>query len=107
MAKTILIISFSNLAKDPRVNRQIQFLKKNYKIITAGTGDPNMEGVEFVSCSLFPHNYYEKARSATLLSFRRYEKYYWSLKSIVSLFKKLSHVHPDLIIAHDIESLPL
>lgn len=106
MVKTILIISFSNLAKDPRVNRQIRFLSKRYHVIAAGTGDPNVEGVEYVHCDM-PNSFSEKAQSAVLLLRKRYEKYYWTLKNVASLYKKLSHIQPDLIIANDIESLPL
>jgi hypothetical protein len=34
--KTVLIISYSNLHRDPRIIRQIRALKDNYKIITIG-----------------------------------------------------------------------
>lgn len=47
--KRILIISFSNLAFDPRVYRQINFLKDKYEIHTAGTGSSCIEAVHHVS----------------------------------------------------------
>ncbi len=46
--KTILVISFSDLARDPRVNRQIRFLSERYHVIAAGIADPGVPGVEFI-----------------------------------------------------------
>ena len=46
--KTILIISFSHLATDPRVNRQLRILNKYYRVIAAGLGDPDLPDLEFI-----------------------------------------------------------
>ena len=52
--KTILVISYSNLATDPRVNRQIRWLNEFYHVIAAGLTDPSVPGVRFISLSHIP-----------------------------------------------------
>ena len=105
--KTILIISFSDLAKDPRVNRQIHFLSKSYQVIAAGTGNPEIERVRFVSCQFVAKTFLEKFLAVGWLWLRKYEKYYWSNKHIQECYAKLLDILPDIIIANDIDSLPL
>lgn len=105
--KTILIISFSVLDRDPRVKRQIHFLSKHYNVIAAGIGGPGIGGVQFVSCEFSPPKGIEIIVNAGLLSLGRYESYYWRKEYINTYFRKLSGIHADLIIANDIESLPL
>lgn len=51
MNKKILIISVSNLKTDPRVYRQIDYLKRRYEMYTAGVESSELESVGFVSLS--------------------------------------------------------
>jgi glycosyltransferase involved in cell wall biosynthesis len=45
---TVLVISLSDLASDPRVDRQIDFLRAEHRVIAAGFGPPAHDEVEFV-----------------------------------------------------------
>jgi glycosyltransferase involved in cell wall biosynthesis len=45
---TVLIISLSELGSDPRVDRQIDFLREEHRVIAAGFGPPSYEDVEYV-----------------------------------------------------------
>jgi hypothetical protein len=45
---TVLIIAFSDLARDPRVNRQIRFLTGTYDIVAVGYEPPDVPGVRFI-----------------------------------------------------------
>ncbi|MEB3189313.1 MAG: glycosyltransferase [Snowella sp.] len=116
--KTILIISFSNLERDPRVNRQIRFLKDKYNIITAGYGSPNLDKVQYIH--LFPvidkpHipvfskllALPKKSLSAIRLLIGYFDKYYWTKPEIVYAYDQLKETNCDLIISNDIDSLPL
>jgi hypothetical protein len=111
--KTILIISFSNLKNDPRVNRQIQFLKDSYRVIAAGTEDPELPGVDFISCKLqFPKkNLRSRVAKAAVIRFlfysKQYDQYYWIPGNKPLILDRLSHLKPDLIIANDIQPLPI
>jgi glycosyltransferase involved in cell wall biosynthesis len=45
---TVLIISLSELGSDPRVDRQIDFLREEHRVIAAGFGPPTYEDVEYL-----------------------------------------------------------
>jgi hypothetical protein len=103
----VLVISFTDLKRDPRVNRQLDALRARYRVIAAGTGDPELEGVRFVGCKRAPRPLVAKLREAAELLLRRYETHYWGMAHILELRHKLQNVHVDLIVANDIEALPL
>ena len=104
--KTILIISFSNLATDPRVNRQIRFLSEHYRVIAAGLADPQVENVQYVPVVMAKKGL-PSFRSLFQLLLHRYDPHYWRQAHIIDGFRKLSRVRADLILANDIATLPL
>ena len=107
--KTILVISYSNLATDPRVNRQIRWLSEFYQVIAAGLGDPGVPGVRFVSLSHVPpkKSIAARGKSALHLLARQFDSHYWRLPATVKGLEALTGVHADLILANDLEALPL
>ena len=104
--KTILIISFSNLLTDPRVHRQIRFLAPHYRVIACGFGDPEVENVEFIPLTE-AQSRLPSLISALQLLLHRYEDWYWKQEPVVETLKKLSPIHADLILANDVDTLPL
>ena len=107
--KTILVISYSNLATDPRVNRQIRWLNESYQVIAAGLTDPGVPGVRFISLSHIPpkKTFLARGKSALQILARRFESHYWRLPATVKGLTTLRGVEADLILANDIEALPL
>jgi len=105
--KKILILSFSPLHSDPRVYRQIMFLKDKYELIAAGFSAPAIDGVQFASIEHKLPNLIWKMSAILDLKTSRYEDYYWSIYSVRSAWSKLESVGCDLIIANDLLSLPL
>jgi glycosyltransferase involved in cell wall biosynthesis len=107
--KTILVISYSNLATDPRVNRQIRWLSEFYHTIAAGLGDPGVPGVRFISLSHVPpkKSFLARGKSALQILARRFESHYWRLPATLKGLEALAGVQADLILANDIEALPL
>ena len=107
--KTILVISYSNLATDPRVNRQIRWLSEFYHVIAAGLGDPGVPGVRFISLSHIPpkKSFLARGKSALQILAGRFEHHYWRLPATVKGLAVLAGVQADLILANDIEALPL
>lgn len=102
MARKVLVISFSNLNTDARVKRQISFLKSMDFEITAlcydGPKDLNVIKIQPPNLSL-PY----KITSGVCLLLRFYDKAYHLLYG-----QKLSMDSKfDLIIANDVEALPL
>lgn len=105
--KKVLIISFTDLSSDPRVNRQIRFLKDEYKVIAVGKKSPEIEGVDFIDCGRIVKTWKEKVRDVFKLLGGYYESYYWSANHIKVCLEKLKDINVDVIIANDIDSLPL
>jgi glycosyltransferase involved in cell wall biosynthesis len=103
----VLVLSFSNLARDPRVNRQIRFLSERYRIIAAGYAPPDVPGVEFVPVELRAKSIAGKARSLFQYAIRNYDGYYWRQGHVRDLLERLANVRPDIIVANDLETLPL
>jgi len=104
--KTILVLSFSDLARDPRVNRQIRFLSKDYQVVAAGLASPGVEGVEFIPI-VKKINMIALALPSLKLLTRRFESWYWGQGHVIDCLRKLSHLRVDLVLANDIEALPV
>jgi len=64
LTRTVLIISFSDLKRDPRVSRQIEALRHRYQVTAAGLEDPAVDGVRFVRCTRAPRDFAAKASEA-------------------------------------------
>jgi len=105
MKPRILVISFTNLAKDPRVNRQIRFLREKYHVIAAGTGDPHVSDVQYVHLEVSPR--FLRRMRYTLLPFHIFEGFYWSSREVRQGRAHLADLRPDLVIANDVDALPL
>ena len=105
--KRITVISFSHLARDSRVNRQIRFLTSRYRVTACGLGDPEIPGVRFVSSR--PAGRRTMGRSlisALQLLLGQFERYYRTYANVPPCLRALSDVPADLVIANDIEALP-
>jgi Glycosyltransferase Family 4 len=105
--KRILVISFSNLNTDPRVNRQIRLLATHYDVTAAGTADPNVDGVKYIPISTTRKPLLSKALAAAVLKLGRYEQYYWMDGRAQACRAALAQVQFDVIVANDIATLPL
>ncbi|MDQ7799227.1 MAG: glycosyltransferase [Candidatus Edwardsbacteria bacterium] len=107
MPKKILIICFTDIARDPRVRRQISFLKNSYEITVLGSGDPGIAGITYLHCPFKHHTARQKVVPFLLLAGRQYEKHYWRQSFIKTGLKLLENRRYDLLIANEINSLPL
>ncbi|MGI9227419.1 MAG: glycosyltransferase [Gammaproteobacteria bacterium] len=107
MAK-ILIIVLSESHKDPRVQRQISSLENHHQLTVAAYTNPKVSNIEFIRIVERPPNkLFKKIFNAGILFFGYYEKYYWSQSEVRQLVKKIKCNQYDLIIANDIETLPI
>jgi hypothetical protein len=104
----VLVLSLTDLAIDPRVNRQIRALSDRYQVIAAGTAPPKIDGIQFFP---IPHpasrSFSRKAQSAVRLKLRQYEQYYWSQPQVHWCLSELADTRASVIIANDIITLPL
>jgi thiol-disulfide isomerase/thioredoxin len=104
--KKVLIICFTDLKSDPRPNRQIRFLKNNYLVTAMGLKSPDIENVDFVSVNRRKTPYIEKFIKFLLLIGKAFETFYWRQLKIYQ-YEFPEDRKFDLIIANDIDTLPL
>jgi len=103
----VLVLSFTDLGRDPRVHRQIRFLAERYAVVAAGTGDPRVPGVEYVALAPRPKALGGRLVGALRLALRRYEAYYWATRAVSDCLARLAGRSFDLVVANDIETLPV
>jgi len=102
---TILSISFSNLGIDPRVSRQINWMAEKHTVVAAGLEPPKRADVRFVRVAPALGGVVSKGLRAIGLLARQHERVYWSTYG--AAFAALQNERPDLIIANDLDTLPL
>lgn len=106
-SESILIISFSDLKSDPRVNRQIRTLSRNYRVVSAGWAEPGIPGVQFIQLLNGSKTLPRKLASAGNLLIRRYSAHYWETVRVQNALRALSGMRFDLILANELDTLPL
>ncbi len=102
----ILSISFSWMNTDSRVKRQLNILEQLGKVTLCchDSGDLNVDAVEVDRITF---NYPGKIIAPLQLLTGRYLNYYFSLHYIQQAMKKLKGRRFDLIVANDLNALPL
>jgi hypothetical protein len=103
----VLVISFSDLARDPRVDRQIGFLRPQHQIVAAGLAPPRHPVDEFIDISTPLPSLRDRALGLALLVTHSYNRHFWTRPSNTTVRKRLRHVRPDVVVANDIDTLPI
>lgn len=126
MKKKCLLLCYTDLANDPRVIKHFEALKDDYNIITAGTSPIGSER-EFVKIEEYSlwenlNNNMQKHRITSMLfffplkvsNFLRFKIFksfyflrYWNIKRTYDLLKLFGKGDIDLIVANDLNTLPL
>lgn len=107
MRKKMLVLSFSDIKNDPRVNRQVRLFSKYFSVVAAGLGDPTVVGVDFVPLQFVGRSFVGKVKSAVLLKLGLYDRVYWTASHMVDAYEKLERHSFDVIVANDLIALPL
>lgn len=102
---TALVLSFSDLGRDPRVSRQIGWLAQEFDVTAAGLGPPGRPGVRFIPIAPTMGGKPAKALRGLNLLLRRHECVYWDTYG--SAFAAVQAERPDLIVANDLDTLPM
>jgi hypothetical protein len=105
--RNILILAFSNLKHDARVLRQIEFLKDRYSLTVVCFDAFESNHYHFIKITKSNLTLIRKVSSALFLLSRLYSWAYRLLNDYRSVKDKLINKKFDLVIANDIESLPL
>lgn len=104
--KKVLVIVFSNLKHDARVMRQINWLRENYAVTAVCFDADDISGVEFIRISQTRLTLMRKALMAVALSLRAYNIAYKLFHDYGFLIDRLKGKF-DLVVANDIDALPL
>ncbi len=80
--RKVLIISFTDLKKDPRVNRQIRFLKDRYEVSTVGLESAEEEYVVFYRLERRSTSFFSNVKKALFCKIKLFEKVYWDTYNI-------------------------
>lgn len=127
---TVAVVSFSELARDPRVRRQIRFLSEAYRVIAVGYSDPGVNGVEFrpiraemagaktrrlpppfnaLRTALYgrPMRYLRALLKTAELRSGLYERIYWRDPRVVRCGDALMDIDAQVFVSNDIDTLPV
>lgn len=101
---SILILSFSPIVNDARVLRQVNLLKDDYSVTTCGFGEAPEGVVEHIEldASLLPTQL-----DGRLITLRAYRLAFWFTPAIRRAWRVLRGRDFDVILANDIETLPI
>jgi len=115
----VLVISFSDLAQDARVRRQLEALRGSCSLTTAALAPSGLEGVAHIALPAGDAHmqlpWLPRKIASAHIRLRRYlfkellkshDKFYWD-GVMRDALARLRHLRPDVIIANDIEALPL
>lgn len=100
----VLVLCFSPLERDARVLRQIDTLRTEYEVTTCGYGPAPREGVEHLR---LPDGLTAWRLNRPLVIARRFRRAYWSQESVVAAWTALQGRIFDVIVADDVETVPL
>lgn len=110
MKKSLLILSYSDTSRDPRVLKQINALKETYLITLGGLKDPKISGIEFALLgTAVPHrNIFRKAKKFMLLILGNFTSFHLiEHGDDFLIFSNYRDREFNVIIANDFSSLPL
>ncbi len=105
--KKILVLVFSNLKHDARVTRQVNWLKRYYQVTVICFDSDEIPDIKIVKITQTKLSSLRKVLLGVTLLLRQYSlayKIFHSYHHIVRLFEA---VHYDLVVANDIDTLPL
>lgn len=106
MYKRILILTYTDISRDPRVQRQIKWLKDENEITLVCEKPEAITGLQFIPYSQHKTGTMSGRIRMILLLIRLFRIFNWS-DNHRALYQKLSGMNFDLIITHHPKLLPI
>lgn len=100
----LLILSFSPIAGDSRVLKQIRLFEDEYDVTTCGIGDFEREGVEHIR---IPDGLPARNHNGRYITLRMYRAAYRSIGAVGWSATALRDRRFDIILANDVEAVPV
>jgi glycosyltransferase involved in cell wall biosynthesis len=101
------VLAFTTIGRDPRVLRHVRALQRDFAPIVAGHGPDPQLGCPFVALPSGKRGRLARLRRAAMFLTRRDEQWYWSRPEVKGALASLQREDIDLVLANDIETLPL
>jgi hypothetical protein len=102
-----LVISFSDLDSDPRLDRQIGALRFRFEVAAAGLAPPVFRDVRFIDISSPPRRVAGRALGLIRRLLRRSEAVFWKHPANQAVLQRLRDVEADVVVANDLSALPI
>ncbi|MDI2099413.1 glycosyltransferase [Ruicaihuangia caeni] len=106
----VLVLTFTPIAREPRALKQIRRFAKDYDVTTAGFGeapDPDLPHIELESSPKVRGLQSVRGAYLLMLLLRLYRLLYWTNPRNTSAFERLRGIDWDVIVAHDVQTVPL
>jgi hypothetical protein len=103
----VLVISFSDLSSDPRVDRQIAALLARHEVTAAGLAPPAHGGVAFVDIATPQLGLLDGGLGVARLLAHRFDAAYWRHPKNREVFRRLRGARADLVLANELAALPI
>ncbi|MFD6054797.1 glycosyltransferase family 1 protein [Agromyces sp. NPDC060279] len=101
---TMLILSYSPIARDARVLKQVARFTQDFDVTTCGYGPAPAGVVEHIS---IPDDQRYNDLDGKLITLKRYRKAYWRLSAVRWSREHLRGRRFDVAIANDVEAVPV
>lgn len=101
---TMLILSYSPIARDARVLKQVARFTREFDVTTCGYGPAPEGAVEHIS---IPDDQRYNDLDGKLITLKRYRKAYWRLSAVRWSREHLKGRRFDVAIANDVEAVPV
>lgn len=101
------MISLSDLASDPRVDRQISALLTRYRVLAAGLAPPGHDDVEFIDIRTPRLGLVPGAVGVARLAAHRFEAAYWKHPKYREVLRRLQGTRADVVLANEVATLPV
>ena len=107
--KKMLILSFSDLKRDPRVSKQIDYFAENMHVTTAGYQSSGVIGVTHLSLANSSFDWMSKIKYLVFVFLRMYDSALFCMPKIQNALQVLSKnsIEYDFIIANDSYAWPI
>jgi hypothetical protein len=101
------VISFSDLASDPRVDRQIAALATRHHVIAAGLGPSARNAVEFIDLRTPALGVLHGSLGVARLLAHRFDSAYRKHPKYRAAQQRLAGLPADVVVANDVDALPI
>ena len=100
--KRLLILTFSPIASDARVLKQVELFRHEYDVTTCAIGEFSVDGVDHVR---IPDGLPARDLDGRLITLRQYRAAYWRIGAVAWSRRALTRPPFDAVLANDVEAV--